>query len=67
MLTTRENEILVLIAQEKTTQEMAEILFLSFATVESHRRNMIKKMNVKNSIGLIIIAIKKGYLEINSI
>ena len=67
MLTTRENEILMLIAQEKTTEEMAENLFLSSSTVESHRRNLIKKMNARNSVGLVITAIRKGYLEINSI
>ncbi|WP_316734980.1 response regulator transcription factor [Pedobacter aquatilis] len=54
--TKREKQILQLIAQGKTTANIAEELFLSPLTVETHRRNMMQKLDVKNSIELINIA-----------
>ncbi|WP_029985421.1 response regulator [Pedobacter jeongneungensis] len=54
--TKRENEILRLIAQGKTTAGIADELFLSPLTVETHRRNMMQKLDVKNAIELINIA-----------
>ncbi len=61
-LTNREAEILKLISDEHTTQEMAEKLSVTMATIETHRRNMIKKFGVRNSIGLIKIAIKNNWI-----
>ncbi|SOE21707.1 DNA-binding response regulator, NarL/FixJ family, contains REC and HTH domains [Spirosomataceae bacterium TFI 002] len=52
-LSTRESEILTLIASGLTTKEIAEKLFVSTRTVETHRVNMMKKLNVKNSAELI--------------
>ncbi|HYV93009.1 MAG TPA: response regulator transcription factor [Chitinophagales bacterium] len=49
----REKEILTLLAAELTSQEIAGKLFISFNTVESHRRNMLMKAGVKNTAGLI--------------
>ncbi|ARS42583.1 DNA-binding response regulator [Sphingobacteriaceae bacterium GW460-11-11-14-LB5] len=57
--TKREKQILQLIAQGKTTASIAEELFLSPLTVETHRRNMMQKLAVKNSIELINIAIEQ--------
>ncbi|GAA4211198.1 response regulator transcription factor [Pedobacter jeongneungensis] len=54
--TRREKEILRLIAQGKTTTGIADELFLSPLTVETHRRNMMQKLDVKNSIELINMA-----------
>ena len=54
--TKREKQILQLIAQGKTTAGIADELFLSPLTVETHRRNMMQKLDVKNSIELINIA-----------
>jgi DNA-binding CsgD family transcriptional regulator len=62
-LTIRELEILKLIAAEHTSQEMAEKLSVSMATIESHRRNMIKKFGVRNSIGIIKVALKNGLIS----
>lgn len=62
-LTRREKEILELIAKEMTTSEMAETLHISLNTVETHRRNLIQKFNVRNSVGLVREAILKGILE----
>lgn len=59
-LTTREKEILALIIKEYTTDEIANELFVSNKTVESHRSNLIQKLGVKNSAGLVRVAFEKG-------
>jgi DNA-binding NarL/FixJ family response regulator len=59
-LTVREKEILKLIIQEFTTEEIAVKLFVSTKTVESHRSNLIQKLGVKNSAGLVRVAFEKG-------
>ena len=59
-LTRREHEVLKLITDEHTTQEIADILFLSPKTVETHRQNLMLKLEAKNSIGLVKIALQKG-------
>jgi DNA-binding NarL/FixJ family response regulator len=62
-LTKREIEILKLIAQEFTNQEIADKLFISKRTVDTHRRNLLQKIEVKNSIGLIRFAYNNGLIE----
>jgi len=62
-LTDREKEVLKLIAEENTTQEIADILFLSKHTIESYRKNLISKLQVKNLAGLTKQAIKMGLLD----
>lgn len=62
-LTGREKEVLKLIAEEFTTQEIADKLFLSKHTIESYRKNLISKLNVKNLAGLTKHAIKMGLLD----
>lgn len=57
-LTKREREILQLIAEEYTNPEIANKLFISPRTVDTHRRNLILKLNVKNTAGLVRYAIK---------
>jgi DNA-binding NarL/FixJ family response regulator len=57
-LTKREKQILQLIAEGKTTNVMADELFISPFTVETHRRNLIQKFEVKNAAELIKIAIQ---------
>lgn len=52
-LTSREMEILEHIAAEQTNKEIAAILFISPRTVETHRRNLIHKLGVKNTAGLV--------------
>jgi DNA-binding NarL/FixJ family response regulator len=63
-LTARELEVLELIAQECTTAEMAEKMFLSTRTIEGHRKNLISKLGVKNTAGLLIKAIKEKLIVI---
>ncbi len=61
-LSEREIEIITLIAQEFSTNQIAEKLFLSPATVETHRHNILKKLAIKNSIGLVKFAMKNGLI-----
>ncbi|MGB5317000.1 MAG: response regulator transcription factor [Robiginitalea sp.] len=60
MITKREIEVLKLIAQEYTTQEIADQLFVSMNTVATHKRNLFVKMDVKNSVGMIKKAVDWG-------
>ena len=57
-LTDRELEVLKLITKELSTQEMADQLLLSINTVETYRKNLLKKLNVKNAVGLAMYAVK---------
>ena len=61
-LTNREKEILDLIIKEYTTEEIAEKIFISVKTVESHRSNLIQKLGAKNTAGLVRIAFEKGLI-----
>ncbi|GAB5476530.1 MAG: response regulator transcription factor [Maribacter sp.] len=57
-LSRREKEVLKLILDEHTTQEIADKLFISFGTVETHRRNMLIKTGTRNTAGLVRIALE---------
>ncbi|WP_298508455.1 response regulator transcription factor [uncultured Kordia sp.] len=57
-LTRREKEILILIAKDRTTIEIAKELSLSTHTIETHRKNIHKKLNIKSNIGLAKYAIE---------
>jgi len=57
-LTLRELEIVKLIAQELSSSQIADRLFISVGTVENHRHNILQKLGVKNTIGIIKYAIK---------
>lgn len=58
-LTPREIEILKLIVEQKTNQEIGDTLFISPRTVEVHKRNLIEKTNSRSAIGLTLYAIEK--------
>lgn len=58
MLTAREIEVLKLISKEHSSPEIAEILNISQSTVDTYRKNLLKKTNVKNSVGLAMYAVK---------
>ncbi len=62
-LTKRESEILALIANEYSNQEIADKLFLSVRTVESHRLSLSQKLNVKNTVGLVKEAYLRGLIS----
>ena len=62
LLTDRETEILKLIAEEHSNAEIANKLFISVRTVDTHRRNLLEKLQAKNTAGLVKYAIEKGIL-----
>lgn len=59
-ITRREREVLNLIMKELTNQEIADKLFISLRTVETHRYNLLQKLNAKNTAGLLRIAREMG-------
>jgi len=59
-LTAREFEILKMIAQQYSTKEIADALFVSESTIDTHRRNLMKKLKLRNSVGLALFALKNG-------
>ena len=59
-LTPREKDILKLIVEELTTHEIAEKLFISTNTVETHRKNLMSKTGAKNGVGLVKFALNNG-------
>lgn len=63
-LTKREQEILELIASELTTEQIAHNLSISIPTVESHRRNMFRKLGVQSVVGLVKEALKNKWIKI---
>ena len=63
VFTTREREILYLLAQGKSSKEIADALFIAERTVESHRKNMIEKGQVKNTVELIAYASGLGLIK----
>jgi DNA-binding NarL/FixJ family response regulator len=56
-LSPRETEVLKLICQEHTNQEIADQLFLSKRTIESHRQRILEKIGAKNTVGIVVYAI----------
>lgn len=63
MLTKREIEVLQLISQELTTEQIANQLKVSIPTIETHRHNLLQKMGAKSVVGLIKEAIRQGLIE----
>jgi len=63
ILTTREKEIIKLISEELTTEEIASKLFLSKHTVETHKKNIYQKLQVNNAAGLIKKGVFLGYIS----
>jgi DNA-binding NarL/FixJ family response regulator len=59
-LTSREKEILTLIIKEITPEEIANAISVSVKTVEAHRSNIIQKLGVKNTAGLVRVPFEKG-------
>jgi two-component system response regulator NreC len=66
-LTLREQEVLRLAAEGKTTREIAEMLHLSVKTVEKHRASMMHKLGLQSLPDLIKYAIRKGLIEVDEI
>jgi DNA-binding NarL/FixJ family response regulator len=65
-LTTREREVLKLIAEGKSNREIADFLFISIRTVENHRANIMRKLNLSNTADIVKYAILKGYTSLTA-
>jgi DNA-binding NarL/FixJ family response regulator len=62
-LSNRELEVLQLIVDGFTNMEIADKLFISNRTVDTHRRNLLQKLNVRNTAELVKFALKNGLVE----
>ena len=62
-LTEREREVLVLLAEGKTYQEVAETLFISVKTVDFHRANLMRKLNLRNRAELTRFAMQRQLIS----
>ena len=65
ILSERENEIITLIAQGLTNAQIAEQLFLSNHTINTHRKNIMSKLGVKNTAGIVMYAVKTQLVSPN--
>jgi DNA-binding NarL/FixJ family response regulator len=61
-LTPRERQVLKMMAEGKTSKEIADLLFISARTVEHHRANIMGRLNLRNTAELVKYAILKGYV-----
>jgi DNA-binding NarL/FixJ family response regulator len=64
-LTSREQEIMVLLTQGLSSKQIAEKLFISPKTVENHRTNIFHKLNIHNTIELVRYAAKLGIIDVD--
>lgn len=63
LLTTREREILQLLAEGKTNKEVATLLNVSLYTAETHRGNILQKLHLHSSAELVLYAVRKGIIS----
>ena len=64
-LSEREKQVLQLLTEENTTQEIAKILKLSPYTIETHRKNLLSKLDVRNTTGLVKYALNVGLAKLD--
>jgi len=62
-ISNREKEVLHLIADEYTAKEIARLLFISPHTVNDHRKNLLSKLEVKNTAGMMRVAFERGIIQ----
>lgn len=63
LLTKRENDILLLMAKGKSSIEISDTLFISAATVSTHRKNILKKLGLNRTSEIMSLAVAKGWLK----
>ena len=63
LLTARETEVLKLVAEAKSSKEIAAMLCLSIRTVDNHRSNIMRKLNITKNTDLVRYAISMGYIQ----
>ncbi len=62
-LSEREREVLQLVAEGRSTKEIAELLSISVATVETHRAHVLQKLDLKNTAGVVLYAARRGIVS----
>jgi DNA-binding NarL/FixJ family response regulator len=62
LLTDREKEVLQLLAEGRTNKEVATLLDLGLSTVETHRANLMQKLNLHNTAEVVLYAVRKGII-----
>jgi two-component system response regulator NreC len=62
LLTDREKEVLQLLAEGRSNKEVAQILNLGLSTVETHRSNLMQKLNLHNTAEIVLYAVRKGII-----
>ena len=62
LLTDREKEVLQLLAEGRSNKEVATVLDLSLSTVETHRANLMQKLNLHNTAEIVLYAVRKGLI-----
>lgn len=65
IITLRELQVLKMIASQKTMSEIADELYISSNTVATHRMNILRKLNAKNTAGLIVRAYEESILQVS--
>ena len=65
LLTTREREVLQMVAEGRTSIEIANRLFISPRTAEGHRANLMRKLSLQNHTDLVLFALKRGILPLD--
>ena len=65
-LTSRQREILKLIAEGHTNQEVAELLVLSITTVQTHRANIMAKLGLRRPVELVKYALQRGFITLDT-
>jgi DNA-binding NarL/FixJ family response regulator len=65
ILTSREREILQLLAEGHSNREIAKMLFISVKTVETHRSNLMNKLNLHGIAELVVFAINRGVIDVH--
>ena len=63
LLTDREKEVLHLLAEGRSNKEMATLLDLGVSTVETHRANLMQKLNLHNTAEIVLYAVRKGLIS----
>ena len=62
LLTDREKEVLQLLAEGRSNKEVATLLELGLSTVETHRSNLMQKLNLHNTAEIVLYAVRKGLI-----
>ena len=63
LLTDREKEVLQLLAEGRSNKEVATLLDLGLSTVETHRANLMQKLNLHNTAEIVLYAVRKGLIS----